>query len=102
VHSQDHDLLCLDIKRIPLAGFLRIHNTVSLCVWLLLGAVFDSIIFNCTLFVFFSSLMFLTGLTAIIFSINYDCETLNHVAGTCTPPEAAQVMEPVVARGEIH
>jgi len=69
-----------------------------------LGSVFGSIICNCMLFVFSynASLMFLEGLTAIIFSINYDCETLNHVTGTCTPPEAAQVMEPVVARGEIH
>jgi len=53
------------------------------------------------LLVFLAPLIFLKGLTAIIFSINYDCETLNHVTGTCTPPEATQVMEPMVARGEI-
>ena len=31
------------------------------------------------------------GLTSIIFSINYDCEGLNHVVGTHTPPEVLQL-----------
>ena len=32
-------------------------------------------------------IVFTAGLTSIIFSINYDCEMLNHIVGTHSPPE---------------
>lgn len=40
---------------------------------------------------FSTSIIFTTGLTSIIFAINYDCEVLNHVIGTYTPPEVVQL-----------
>ena len=76
-------------------------SPVRACVWLFLYTCHCQ--FAIAVFLSYNSntMHFHTGLTAIIFSINYDSEALNHVTGTHTPPEAAQIMEPVVARGEV-